>query len=101
MMASLTVLAVSSLPAELGVRQELSNSQVAAPLAAAGREALSLALQWSGVQLEDVGLPSSFFSADASLAPLPLASSPYQGDNRRHENGRAPSFSCHQCLTLT
>lgn len=74
MVASLVVIVFSTLPTELGVRQEYSNSRVAGPLAAAGREAFSAAIQWSGVRPEEMGLPSTFFSTDAAMRQGPTAS---------------------------
>lgn len=63
MLASLVVIVFSAIPRELGVNQEFSNSHIAGPLATAGREAISAAIQWSGVRPDEIGLPSTFFTA--------------------------------------
>jgi uncharacterized membrane protein required for colicin V production len=65
MFASVVVIMFSGLPRELGVRQEYTNSQIAVPLASAGREALRATLEWSGVRPEDIGLPTTFLTAEA------------------------------------
>jgi uncharacterized membrane protein required for colicin V production len=74
MLASLVVIVFSTLPRELGVRQEASSSQIAGPLAAAGREALSAAIQWSGVQPEEIGLPSTFLDPEKTVTSIPSTS---------------------------
>jgi hypothetical protein len=88
MFASLVVIVLSTLPSELGVRQEFSSSRIAGPLATAGREALSAAIQWSGVRPEEIGLPSTFLSAESTNLPVPGAVIKFLGDNRPPEYDR-------------
>jgi len=47
--AALVVLVISALPPELGLRERLAESRLAAPIAQTGRRALDTGLVWAGV----------------------------------------------------
>lgn len=91
-LASLVILVISALPNELGVRQEFFSSRIAGPLAEAGREALYTAVQWSGVRPEEIGLPSTFLSGNATIGVIPLAAVQFRGHNRVHSIDASGAF---------
>lgn len=55
--AALLVLLLSAFPAEAGLRAHLSSSELAAPIAETGRDALAAGLAWAGIDLQAFGLP--------------------------------------------
>lgn len=55
--AALVVLVVSALPPELGLREPLAESRLAAPIAETGREALDTGLAWAGIDPRSLGIP--------------------------------------------
>jgi uncharacterized membrane protein required for colicin V production len=55
--AALAVIALSALPPEIGLRQQMIGSQLAEPLATSGKEALDAGLEWAGVDPGTLGLP--------------------------------------------
>ena len=55
--AALVVLVVSALLPELGLRDPLAESRLAAPIAKTGREALDAGLAWAGVDPRSLGIP--------------------------------------------
>jgi membrane protein required for colicin V production len=57
-LAAFLVIALTALPPELGVHRYLITSQLAAPLATSGREALDSGLAWAGVDLRSLGFPA-------------------------------------------
>jgi uncharacterized protein YkwD/uncharacterized membrane protein required for colicin V production len=63
--AALVVLVVSALPPELGLRQQLAESRLAAPVADTGRKALDAGLVWAGVDTRSLG---TFFQPPASAS---------------------------------
>jgi uncharacterized protein YkwD/uncharacterized membrane protein required for colicin V production len=55
--AALVVLAASALPTEMGLREPLAESRLAAPIAETGREALDAGLLWAGIDSRSLGIP--------------------------------------------
>ncbi len=55
--AALLVLIVSAFPPELGLREPLADSRLAAPIAQTGREALDSGLAWAGIDPRAIGIP--------------------------------------------
>jgi membrane protein required for colicin V production len=56
-MSALLIIALSAMPVEIGLRQQVNTSQLAEPLAISGREALNAGLEWAGVDPRTLGLP--------------------------------------------
>jgi uncharacterized protein YkwD/uncharacterized membrane protein required for colicin V production len=54
--AALVVLVISALPLELGLRERLAESRLAAPIADTGRKALDAGLAWAGVDTRSLGI---------------------------------------------
>lgn len=57
-LAALLVIVLNALPPELRLRQYFASSQLAAPLATTGREALDAGMAWAGVDATSIGLPA-------------------------------------------
>src|SRR5215216_2155292 len=67
--AALVVLVVSALPADLGLRDSLAQSRLAAPVAETGGEALDAGLEWAGIDPRSLGIlyqPPAAGSVDLS-----------------------------------
>jgi membrane protein required for colicin V production len=56
-LAAFLVIVLAALPPELGLGRYFTSSQLAAPLAASGREALDAGMSWAGVDPTSLGLP--------------------------------------------
>jgi uncharacterized protein YkwD len=69
--AALVVLVISALPPELGLREPLANSRLAAPVAETGWKALDRGLAWAGVDPRSLGIP---FQTRSSVSGNPLLS---------------------------
>jgi membrane protein required for colicin V production len=65
-LSAFLVIALSAMPVGLGLRQQIDASQLAAPLAISGREALNAGLAWAGVDPRALGLPSIFIRPDSA-----------------------------------
>jgi uncharacterized membrane protein required for colicin V production len=57
--AALLVMLVSALPPELELRDSLRGSRLAQPIADTGRIALDSGLDWAGIDLPTLGIPTS------------------------------------------
>ena len=69
--AALVVLGVAALPPELGLREPLSESRLAAPVAETGRRALDTGLHWAGIDPRSLGIP--FQTQAAVSGDLPFS----------------------------
>ena len=69
--AALVVLIVSALPRELGLRERLAESRLAAPIAETGRKALVAGLVWAGVDTRSLEILSRPPVVGSVARPVP------------------------------
>jgi uncharacterized protein YkwD/uncharacterized membrane protein required for colicin V production len=69
--AALVVLVVSALPPELGLRDRLADSRLAAPIAETGQKALDAGLVWAGVDTRPLDMLSHPPTAGSIEVPFP------------------------------
>jgi uncharacterized protein YkwD/uncharacterized membrane protein required for colicin V production len=68
--AALVVLVISALPPELGLRERLAESRLAAPIAQTGRRALDTGLVWAGVDTRSLDVLYQPPVADSGALPF-------------------------------
>jgi uncharacterized membrane protein required for colicin V production len=69
-LAALGLLLIAAVPRELGARQYLAGSQLALPIAEAGRQALDDGLRWAGIDPSSLGLPSEVIAGGGTDLPF-------------------------------
>jgi uncharacterized protein YkwD/uncharacterized membrane protein required for colicin V production len=69
--AALVVIVISALPPELGLRERLAESRLAAPIAETGRKALDAGLAWAGVDPRSLGILTHPPAAGSVDLPFP------------------------------
>jgi uncharacterized protein YkwD/uncharacterized membrane protein required for colicin V production len=68
--AALVVLVISALPPELGLRDRLAESRLAAPIAKTGRKALDAGIAWAGVDTRSLGILAHPLAAGSVELPF-------------------------------
>ncbi len=83
--AALLVLVVSALPPELGLRDRLAESRLAAPIAETGRKALDAGLVWAGVDARPLDMLSLPPTVDSVEFPFPGTTALESGNDQGAE----------------